>query len=106
MTARPLTPPFLGSLALVCVKCTREGKFAGKDRTESAQQAIRKGWTMPSEGRFNCPRCAKVFGVAPKERVEIIHADEALDIIMGGPGEFERTVREVVHEVCGTKGAA
>lgn len=62
MTERPITAPFIGWLSLVCSKCTRTERFAGKNRTAAAQQAKAKGWSMPEEGRFNCPRCSRVFG--------------------------------------------
>lgn len=62
MIARPIIPPFAGILSLVCSKCTKQGHFHGKDRTAAAQQAKEQGWSMPVEGRFNCPRCTKVFG--------------------------------------------
>lgn len=62
MTTRPLIIPGSGILSLVCSKCTKEGRFPGKDRTEAATAAKAKGWSMPEEGRFNCPRCTRVFG--------------------------------------------
>lgn len=63
MTAPPLIPPGSGALSLSCSKCTKQGRFYGKDRTAAARKAKEQGWTMPEEDRFCCPRCSRIFGV-------------------------------------------
>lgn len=63
MTDRALILPFSGFLSLVCQKCTRQERFPGKDRTEAAEAAKAKGWSMPQEQRFCCPRCSRIFGL-------------------------------------------
>lgn len=45
-----------GTLRLVCVKCTREGNFAGVDRTASIKGSIRAGWRKLA-GKLVCPKC-------------------------------------------------
>lgn len=62
MTDSTLVLPFHGILSITCSKCTKQGHFDGKDRTEAAGKAKAKGWSSTEEGRFNCPRCSSVFG--------------------------------------------
>lgn len=62
MTDTPVISPFVGYLNMTCVKCTKGGRFPGKTIADSAQAAKDKGWTMPVEGRYNCPRCSRIFG--------------------------------------------
>lgn len=50
-----------GVLTLVCGKCTREGKFEGKDRAEASRKAVAAGWGYHGD-RMTCPQCPAPHG--------------------------------------------
>lgn len=60
--------PFVGSLVLVCRKCTREAAYCGT-KPEAAAAARLAGWLMLAVGQYLCPRCPSGERFTPNSNV-------------------------------------